>query len=406
MIFLNLFIINLLTTAAEPNSDIGFCDASSRNCENLVKETSVYKQIFYDVNPPEGFNLRRDVYMRFAIMLSDARKRGRVDWRLVLPPWHNLYHWRSSSAKSKQQPWSSYFDIESLKSFAPVMELHEVFSEINSNVLKIDTLYVLENFEDPFENGVFQDKWQLSSGCVYVGNYFGYKNITATETVCVKFQGPISKLWELILQHPTDRRVMIAHGEIPLHDNYGTKTYWQCRKSMKFNKNLIQIAKNFMFNSLKCKTDKCSTYLSVHWRRKDFAYSRPNDVPSIANTVKQIDGAVKNKFLNVKKIFIASDASSNELKALDEQLHNLNYEVYRFTATKDALKELNDGEVAIIDQIICSHAAYFIGTHESTFSFRIQEEREILGFDSDTTFNRLCPDSGPCEKPSKWTLIE
>ncbi|CAG9789874.1 unnamed protein product [Diatraea saccharalis] len=406
MIFLNLFLINLLTTAAEPNSNIGFCDVDSKNCENHVDEANAYKLIFYDVNPPEGFNLRRDVYMRFAIMLSDARKRGRVDWRLVLPPWHKLYHWRSSSAKSKPQPWSSFFNIDSLKSFVPVMELHEVFNDTKTKVLEIDTLYVLENFENPFENGVFEEKWQLNSDCEYEGNYFGYKNITAKEIVCVKFQGKISKLWELILQHPTDRKVMFAHGEIPLHDNYGTKTYWECRKSMKFNNNLVKIAKDFISSNLNCNADRCLTYLSVHWRRKDFAYSRPNDVPSIKSTVQQINFAVKKNVPGVKRIFIASDASTIEMKVLEEQLNELNYEVYSFNPSDVLLKEINEGGVAIIDQIICSHAAYFIGTHESTFSFRIQEEREILGFDGNTTFNRLCPDSGLCEKPSKWKIIE
>jgi hypothetical protein len=41
---------------------------------------------------------------------------------------------------------------------------------------------------------------------------------------------------------------------------------------------------------------------------------------------------------------------------------------------------VKDGGIAIIDQLIASHAKYFIGSYESTFSFRIQEEREIMGF--------------------------
>lgn len=48
---------------------------------------------------------------------------------------------------------------------------------------------------------------------------------------------------------------------------------------------------------------------------------------------------------------------------------------------------------------------YFIGTYESTFSFRIYEEREILNFDPDTTFNRLCGDEeAHCEAPSRWRI--
>lgn len=281
-----------------------------------------------------------------------------------------------------------------------------MFSHTEAKTLEIDTMYVLDNFENAFENGGFEEKWQLTSDCVYDGDYWGYKNVTVKEIVCVKFQGKISKLWELIMQHPSDRKVMFTHGEIPLHDVYGTKAYWECRKSMKFNKILIRAAKDFITANLNCIIKRCQTYLSVHWRRKDFAYSRPNDVPSITDTVKQIDFACKMNVPNVRRVFIASDASSIELKVLEEQLIDLNYEVYTYVPSENEIvNEFKEGGVAIIDQIICSRAALFIGTHDSTFTFRIQEEREIMGFDSNTTFNRLCPDSGPCEKPAKWTII-
>ncbi|CAF4130033.1 unnamed protein product, partial [Rotaria magnacalcarata] len=54
--------------------------------------------------------------------------------------------------------------------------------------------------------------------------------------------------------------------------------------------------------------------------------------------------------------------------------------------------DIKNGGKAIVDQWICAHARYFIGSYESTFSFRIQEDREILGFEQDSTFNRLCGD--------------
>ena len=49
---------------------------------------------------------------------------------------------------------------------------------------------------------------------------------------------------------------------------------------------------------------------------------------------------------------------------------------------------------------------YFIGTSVSTFSLRIHEEREVLGFDPDTTFNRLCGDEEKdYEQPSRWKIV-
>ncbi|MPC16260.1 GDP-fucose protein O-fucosyltransferase 2 [Portunus trituberculatus] len=79
--------------------------------------------------------------------------------------------------------------------------------------------------------------------------------------------------------------------------------------------------------------------------------------------------------------------------------------LHRFVPDKDFLQQWGDGGAAIVDQIICSHARYFVGSYESTFSFRIQEEREILGFTEETTFNRLCGSSSKCEQPAKWRII-
>ncbi|CAK1587905.1 unnamed protein product [Parnassius mnemosyne] len=403
MLYSVIIFITFSLLSAEQNLEQGFCDISSNSCENIK---SNQKFLFYDVNPPEGFNLRRDVYMRFAIMLAEAQKIGKgFSWRLVLPPWHRLYHWKSETSASTPIPWSVFFDIDSLKSYAPVVELHEVFSKTTDELLEIDRLYVLHNFEDAFENGVFKEKWEITQDCNYVDRFWGYRNVTVKEIVCVKFQGKISKLWELVALHPLDRSVMFSHGEIPLHDSYGTKSYWDCRKSMKFNKDLTRTAKNFISQFLSCKTEKCSTYISIHWRRQDFARSRQRDIPSLQGTIKQIHKAIENYVPNIEKVFIASDASTTEIKELERGLQVLGYKVYYYVPSKSDLARYKDGGVAIIDQIICSHAAYFIGTHESTFTYRIQEEREILGFNSSTTFNRLCPHTGKCEKPSMWTIV-
>ncbi|XP_050359634.1 GDP-fucose protein O-fucosyltransferase 2 [Nymphalis io] len=398
MINLSLLFLCVILTTAEKND--GYCDLKEKTCDGAFLNE---KFIMYDVNPPEGFNLRRDVYMRFAIMLSEAGQHHK-NWKLILPPWYNLYHWK---AKQNAYPlyWSHFFDVKSLKKFAPVVELHEVFSKIDSNIFTIDRLYVLQNFPDAFENGEFRDKWEIEGNCDYGSSFWGYKNITVKETICVKYQGRVSNLWELISLNPSDKFVMFAHGEIPLHDQYGTKKFWDCRRSMKFNKNLINIAKKFISKHFDCNNEKCTTYISIHWRRQDFARSCRKDVPSIKGTVKQIDNAIKTYNSQVVDIFIASDAQKSEIINLEKQLNDIGYKVHFYLPTQSQLNKYKDGGVAVIDQIICSHAAYFIGTHESTFTFRIQEEREILGFNSSTTFNRLCPDNGRCERPSKWKIV-
>ena len=54
------------------------------------------RYILYDVNPGEGFNLRRDVYMRMAVFVRKLNRAfPSTYWVLVLPPWGHLYHWQS-----------------------------------------------------------------------------------------------------------------------------------------------------------------------------------------------------------------------------------------------------------------------------------------------------------------------
>ncbi|KOB72353.1 O-fucosyltransferase 2 [Operophtera brumata] len=221
--------------------------------------------------------------------------------------------------------------------------MYEVFAETSSKVLEIDTLYILQNYADAFENGVFEDKWDVVGPCEYDGYFWGYNNVTAKEIICVRYQGKISKLWELFATHLSDKKVMIAHGEIPLHDTYGSKSFWDCRRSMKFNNNLIKAAENYISEHLKCNTRKCPNYVSIHWRRQDFARYRPKDVPSITGTAMQIEKSIRKVLLTTKKVFIASDAPSSELNELETKLRKLGLTAYFYVQNEEVADEYNDG---------------------------------------------------------------
>lgn len=89
-----------------------------------------------------------------------------------------------------------------------------------------------------------------------------------------------------------------------------------------------------------------------------------------------------------------------------EKLLSPTYTVLKYNPTAEITDKYKEGGIAIIEQIICSYARLFVGTHESTFSFRIQEEREILGFPVKNTFNRLCADAEVnCQQPSVWKIV-
>ncbi|XP_018322951.1 GDP-fucose protein O-fucosyltransferase 2 isoform X2 [Agrilus planipennis] len=297
----------------------GFCEV------DLVS----FRYLFYDVNPPEGFNLRRDVYLRFAVFankMKNSKNENLRNIKLVLPPWSNLYHW-NTDLPDKQFPWSYFFDLESLKKFAPVIEMHEFFQDLGPRYTKvnIDAVYILQHFEDMFKTNNFEDR-MLIEPCqnVIQTSFFYYENITSTNIKCLSFHGKVSDLSKL-LRDSTYRTILFDHAEVALHDWFGDRLYWQARRSMRFNRELVEIANIFRENFLnstdmfdntirpldwreeRVKRDaKGGPYLSVHMRRRDFVRGRSRQVPTLKHASKQINNLLEKLDLNT--VFIATDS--------------------------------------------------------------------------------------------------
>ncbi|XP_039280948.1 GDP-fucose protein O-fucosyltransferase 2-like [Nilaparvata lugens] len=323
-----------------------------------------------------------------------------------------------------------------MKEFAPVLEMHQFLEGVKQ--FKVDEVFILQHYKDLFESkdGLidWKPRWKKTS-CnqpdssrkfrkikddEYEVNLWGYKNITAKNVHCISFQGEASLIAEL-LDFYRPRIAVIDHAEVALHHNFGGPTYWKCRRSMRFNKQLVKLATDFRNEFLNSNdiTDKTSRpddwkqekeqrdaiggpYLAVHLRRKDFLVGRRDKVPTLEEAAKQIKKLLEK--LNLNTVFVATDSPTLEFLELKKRL--IEYSVLRYEPSKQVKLLHKDGGIAIIDQIICSHARYFIGSQDSTFSFRIQEEREILGFDPDSTFNGFCVDSETkCEQPSRWKII-
>ncbi|EFA07652.2 GDP-fucose protein O-fucosyltransferase 2 [Tribolium castaneum] len=410
-----LFEFILLVFFAFCNCSQDYCHIDSDCGPNYGSKD---RYLLYDVNPPEGFNLRRDVYMRFAILaykLKQSKKDELNNFKLVLPPWSRLFHWKYN-AEPEHIPWGRFFDLESLKRFAPVIEMYEFFDAINQTYgVKIDEVYVLQHFKDMFETGNFKDRMQIEQ-CAqkYQINYFFYKNVTSNNVKCLSYHGPATKLSQLLLKSSA-KTILLDHAEVALHDMFGDRTYWQCRRSMRFNKDLQKIALDFRQKYLNSsdeflpenwedekpkRSTKGGPYLGVHLRRRDFLRGRAHQVPSINSITQQITNLLEK--LNLSQVFIATDADEDEYRDI---IKNIPFKTQRYTPDSETREKIKDGGVAIIDQIICSHARYFIGTYESTFSFRIQEEREILGFPPDTTFNCFCKENTECPQPTRWKIV-
>ena len=402
--------------------------------DNNNKQTSKPKRyILYDVNFLEGFNLRRDVYLRTAIFVKKlSNENHSYDWILVLPPWGSLRHWKSVDAGLQRQiPWSLFFDVSSMKKYVQVMEMHEFINEydIDNKKTSLDCVYILQNDENMFKTGKFEEKnvvydcllsstlYEKESNGEISGKFWNYDNVTTKVLKCVTFHGKAYDLRDNLL--PTVyRSVMFDHMEIALHDEYGTAEFWKARRSMRYNKELHEIANIFRLTYLNSSDDYDKTrlpldwtlakgqinaiggpYLAVHLRRQDFIISRAS--PTIKTTASQIKSALQSLNLNI--LFIATDTDDKELNELKKELTEIS--IHRFEPPAYVKKKYKDGGVAIIDQIICAHAKFFIGTHESTFTFRIQEDREILGLSSESTFNEICKEVNKCPAKHSWKIV-
>ncbi|XP_030309810.1 GDP-fucose protein O-fucosyltransferase 2 [Calypte anna] len=385
------------------------------------------RYLLYDVNPPEGFNLRRDVYIRIASLLKTLLKSE--NWVLVLPPWGPLYHWQNPNILQVRIPWSEFFDLPNLNRNIPVIEYEQFLAESGGPF--IEQIYVLQGYAEGWKEGTWEEKiderpcidqlvYSKDKHGYYRGWFWGYEETRGLNVSCLSVQGSASIVAPILLKNTTAKSVMLDRAENLLHDHYGGKDYWNTRRSMVFAKHLRVVGDEFRNKYLQSTDEADRThykedwtqmkvkigtavggpYLGVHLRRKDFIWGHREDVPSLQGAVKKIRSLLE--ILKLEKVFVATDAVEEEVELLKKLLP----EMVRFEPSWEEVELYKDGGLAVIDQWICAHARYFIGTSVSTFSFRIHEEREILGFDPKTTYNRFCGEKEKnCEQPTHWKIV-
>lgn len=141
--------------------------------------------------------------------------------------------------------------------FIPVLDFYEFVEEvkesynlITSKKIEIENVIQLQHFEEMFTNGVFLDKFEFTKCLKHYLNHrplLGYQNVTKSNFLCLKFQGSstlLEKVLRILLRRSIRQStsVLFLNTEIILHDQWGNKQYWQARRSMRFNSNLIAIA--------------------------------------------------------------------------------------------------------------------------------------------------------------------
>lgn len=187
---------------------------------NLRNQKSPVIFILYDVNAMEGFNLRRDVYIRMAVFIEKLRKQPNYENAyLVLPPFYRLYHWNLVSNRRHMEKekdivfWNHFFHLPSLKSFASVLDiwqyfeiLRDCFGSDEQSKIELDFVFQLRHFDSMFETGKFEDRFEVHGECSWdvhrsQGQFNNlYSNFTSGRVHCVEFQGQASLLHDLLKQ--------------------------------------------------------------------------------------------------------------------------------------------------------------------------------------------------------------
>ena len=98
---------------------------------------------------------------------------------------------------------------------------------------------------------------------------------------------------------------------------------------------------------------KGGDYLCMHFRRKDYLRHTVLRIPSIKGAAEQM--TKKLDALGLKTIFVSTDGTPEEYEEFKREMGE-GYTVTKFQPSGDQLEKYMDGGVAIIDQIICSHA--------------------------------------------------
>ncbi|XP_029796457.1 GDP-fucose protein O-fucosyltransferase 2 [Suricata suricatta] len=407
------------------------------------------RYLLYDVNPPEGFNLRRDVYIRVASLLKALLKTE--EWVLVLPPWGRLYHWQSPDIAQVRIPWSDFFDLPSLNRNIPVLEYQQFIAESGGPF--IDQVFVLQSYAEGWKEGAWEEKVDARP-CLdpplYAQDkheYYRYGRRDTAEGVRRFRTCPWRRRWtasrndkgnpgkstklgdkvQLSLGFAGEQQVAArdAARTAPPSATRETLRNHTRSKSRVWSADTESPQTNPSGNAPAARLG-----LSVVWSGcSEGNADRPCPCPppgsapgaAAADTGPSPPPAPHARPRAREKrgatfILVQSSwkgvlsASSVEFRCL---LLNSSPTARRAglspTGAEDGdglLREAGrDGSSASKKPDALLSARFFIGTSVSTFSFRIHEEREILGFDPRTTYNRFCGDrEEACEQPTHWRV--
>jgi len=337
------------------------------------------RYLLYDIPAAEGFNLRRDVLTR-ALLLTEDLGSG---WTLVLPPFHRMFHWRNDEP-GDTMPWRAFLDLSRVSERVPLIEFADY---VRTHGARVDR--VLHLVTGPLDDkGARLEARDCAALPPFGPRFFGgTTTIDAAARECRFLLAPYRALEPVLAALPGDS-VLVDGLQIGYWDDtYGGARYWAMRERMQFAAPLVREADRFIASAF-----GGTPYLAVHVRRGDFL-ATPRPHPSLDDVVGQVAAAQKRTGLT--RLFLATDGSDADVAYLRARLTFARY-------TPPAGLAMTDGGIAILDQIVATRAAHFIGTEGSTFTRVIMEDREIAGRDPASTYDVLCKGEDTCPPSARF----
>ena len=331
--------------------------------------------------------------------------------------------------------WNSFIKIEILQELIPVIEFNEFLEHISN---ELDLILILNRFNENEKNSTSQ---LLENGdCKHIqfyekdnhiyGLFYGFKDyMKGKKMLCMNIDGD-GRIIESVLHNELKhiQSVFIQNVDLISHSQQDDKAYWLLRRSIQFTDSIRKRANKFRRKYFDSDDEKDKTfigsdwqsleklnkakqseiaiggdYIAAHWLVnqnnqlddrivEDRIYNELDKRLSKDEIVKQILIALKKT--NSKLVFVATDGDDKQWIELNDEFNSqLEFELkdqFKLLRYRNKSNKLPSFEFELIEQWICSHARLFIGTSNSMFTRLIQEQREILGFNSTTTFNLFC----------------
>ena len=268
-----IFIAATLLFLATKSQKTSF-DAANGFVFSTTNMTSTTRYLIYDVNPGEGFNLRRDVYIRVANLVKYMNDRGE-DWILVLPPWRHLYHWQSRYIEQEALGWKSFFDLTNLNYYVPVIEFdefmrlegyhgidHILYMQRHPNSAQYSGKELIETSRCTERYIYHQDENNY-----FRGYFWNLEEVFARKHDCVSVQGHALVLADF-LKTLNARSVLIERFEQVLHINYGSVDFYNARRSLVFARHLRGVGNAFRFSYLNSNDEDDNTHYEEDWREQ------------------------------------------------------------------------------------------------------------------------------------------